>query len=76
MIRAAAGFLILGAFACVLGGCASCEPIVKTEVQKVFIPVKCGEMPIKPRYNGGLEGAKALAAYYKKCETILKECLK
>ena len=76
MTRAGASFLILGAFACVFGGCAKCEPIIKTELQKVYIPIKCGEMPIKPRYDGGLESAKALAAYYKKCETILRECLK
>lgn len=77
MIRAGASFLILGALACVLGGCAKCgEPIIKTEIQKVYIPVKCGEMPIKPQYDGSLESAKDLAAYYKKCETILRECLK
>lgn len=78
MTRARASFLILGAFACVLGGCAKCEPVIKTEIKEIYIPVKCAaKMPIKPKYDAGdLQSVKALAKYYKECETILKECLK
>ncbi|WDL74219.1 hypothetical protein IP360_05040 [Helicobacter winghamensis] len=59
------------------GGCAS-KPMVKVEIQEVFVPIKCNvEIPQRPKRQGMLvENIRAIALYAEKLEIALKECVK
>lgn len=41
-------------FAVILSGCATCEPVIKTVIQTVEVPVSIPcktEIPVKPEFN-------------------------
>lgn len=54
-----------------------CSTLVRTEIQEVYIPVRCdAELPTKPKDDGSFESAKNLTIYYIEIEQILKDCVK
>lgn len=54
-----------------------CSTVVRTEIQEVYIPVRCDvKLPTKPKDDGNFESAKNLTIYYIKIEQILRDCVK
>lgn len=54
-----------------------CSTLVKTEIQEVYIPVRCDvELPTKPKDDSSFESAKNLTIYYIEIEQILRDCMK
>lgn len=52
-----------------------CSTLVKTEIQEVYIPVRCNvKLPVKPKDDGSFESAKKLTIYYIEIEQIARDC--
>ena len=71
-------FVLLLIFIVLIAGCASPEPIIKTEFRDRLVPVKCDViMPAKPSYDASNPSSAAkLELYYKEVEGLLRGCIK
>ncbi|WP_169753484.1 hypothetical protein [Campylobacter mucosalis] len=73
-MRNLAAFVLL---ALLFAGCADKQAVEPHIIYKEkLMPVRCNAlMPVKPNNDGAFETDKQIMIYYRKCESLLKQCI-